>query len=68
MRIKKKVSGKWVDILMEKIKRYPRYTLYQCVNVTYGRYIPLYKETFTREQLKEIVKNKYVVTDDNTKF
>lgn len=64
MKIKKKVQGQDVELEFVKIKDYPRYGLYQVYKIINGKRIPLYKVCYTNLQIKEIIKNKNIITDE----
>ena len=64
MRIKKYVQGKWIDLEFVKIKKYPRYTLYQVYRVDGDRRTPMYKECYSNWQLVQLAKNRYVVAEE----
>ena len=60
MKIKKIVQGRVIELVIEKIKDYPRYTLYWvCMN---GK--KLYRQCFTKFQIKEIVKNGRMILEE----
>ena len=56
--IERNVYGDKIKLLIEKIKEYDKFTIYQVYKVDNNNKIPLYKESYTCEQLKEFMKNK----------
>ena len=56
--IERTVYGDKIKLLIEKIKEYDKFTIYQVYKVDNNNKIPLYKESYTCEQLKEFMKNK----------
>jgi hypothetical protein len=64
MRIKKKVQGKWIDLELEIIKKYPRYTRYQVYKLVGNERIPAYTECYSNWQLVELAKNGYVISEE----
>ena len=64
MRIKKYVQGKWIDLEFVKIKKYPRYTLYQVYRVDGDKRTPMYKECHSDYQLVQLAKNRYIVSEE----
>lgn len=46
-----------VELELEEIKQYPRYTLYQVYKIDGDKKVPLYQETFTRWQIRRIEKH-----------
>lgn len=54
MYFKMSVYGDIVDLKIEKIKSYPRFTLYQVYKIEKNKKIPVYKTCYTELQLKEI--------------
>lgn len=65
MKIKKRVHGNIIDVELEKIKDYSSYSLYQVYKLENGERIPLYKETYTEEQIEEIHKNKNFIEEED---
>ena len=64
MRIKKYVQGKWIDLELIKIKKYPRYTLYQVYKLVGNERIPVYRECYSNWQLVQLAKNRYIVSEE----
>lgn len=64
MRVKKKVRGKIIELNIEWIKNYPTYGLYQISKIEHGKQIPLYRECFTSEQMKDIISKKLIETEE----
>lgn len=64
MKIKKKGLIKDIELELVLIKKYPRYGLYQVYLLKNGKRIPIYKETYTRLQLKEIKENDYFIGEE----
>jgi hypothetical protein len=64
MRIKKYVQGKWIDLELVKIKKYPRYTRYQVYKVVDNELIPVYTECYSDYQFRELMRNKYIVNEE----
>ena len=64
MKIKKRLHGDVIDIEVEKIKDYGKYSLYQVYKIENGKRIPLYKETYTDDELEEIHKNKNIISEE----
>lgn len=64
MRIIKKVQGHDIKLEIEKIRDYPRYSLYQVYKIVEGKRIPVYQECYTELQLQEIVKKGYMINDE----
>jgi len=64
MRIKKYVQGKWIDLELEKIKKYPRYTRYQVYRLDGDKRTPLYTECYSNWQLVELAKKRYIVSEE----
>lgn len=65
MKIRKIVQGQIVDLELVKIKDYSRYTLYQVYKLVNGNRIPIYKTTYTKLQMKELVKSNLGLSIDN---
>lgn len=64
MKIKKRVQGHDVDLELVKIKDYPRYTLYQVYKLVNGKRIKLYRECYTKLQIKEIIAKGNWITEE----
>lgn len=64
MKVVKKVLYKTLTLKLEKIKSYPRYTLYQVYMVNGKELTPLYRECFTILDLYEIAKNHFVIKEE----
>lgn len=64
MKIKKKVQGQDVELELVKIKDYPRYGLYQIYKIVNGKRIPVYKECYTKLQLKELAEKDFCISDE----
>lgn len=56
--IKKKILGDDIEIELEKIKDYPKFSLYQIYKIINDKRIALYKESFTYQQMKNILLNR----------
>lgn len=54
MKFKKRNYGDITEIEIEKIKDYGRFSLYQLYKIVDDKKIPLYKECYNKEHLKEI--------------
>lgn len=69
MRIKKQIyrSKDSIELDLEKIKDYGRYTLYQVYRIDGEKRTPLYKESFTDAQIREIVLNDYSIIEEDFK-
>ena len=50
---------------IEKIKNYGKFSLYQVYKLIGGNRIPLYKRTFTKEQLQDIIDKNYILTEED---
>lgn len=61
MKITKYMEGQIVELVIDKIKDYARFGLYQVSRVVDGVKTPLYKECFSDHQICEIVNNRYRV-------
>lgn len=59
MKIIKKFDSRTVEYDLKEIKKYNSFTLFQ----VYSKDVPLFKTSFTNEQLKDIEKNNYVFCD-----
>lgn len=55
MKIIKIIQGHEIELELDKIKSYDRFTLYQVSRVVDGVKVPLYKQCFTNLQLRKIV-------------
>lgn len=68
MIVKKYLSGEIVYLDVTPIKNYKRFILYQISRVIQlgqdVKLIPLYKECFTPNQLKEIVDKKFFIREE----
>ena len=61
MKITKYMEGHYVELIIEKIRDYARYGLYQVYSVVDGVKKPLYKECFSDHQICEIINNRYSI-------
>lgn len=52
------------SVEIELIREYERYGLYQVYRVKDGKRVPIYKETYTEAQLKEIRDNNFIIDDE----
>jgi hypothetical protein len=50
-------DGHRVDLVLDKVKSYARFSLYQISKIVDGVKIPLYRETFTVREIREIFNN-----------
>ena len=50
---------------IEKIKNYGKFSLYQVYKLIGGNRIPLYKRTFTKEQLQDLIDKNYILTEED---
>ena len=64
MKFKKRVNWVMVDVEIEKIKNYGKFSLYQVYKLVGGDRIPLYKRTFTSEQLQDIIDKHYILDEE----
>lgn len=64
MKIKKNIQGEVLELELEKIRDYPRYSLYQVYKLVNGKRIPLYKQCYTQLQLKEIIRKGFCIDDE----
>ena len=64
MKLKKKVQYKEIELEMVLIKQYPRYGLYQIYLIENDKRIPIYQETYTKLQLKELKENDYFIVEE----
>lgn len=64
MKIKKKVQGHVIDLEIIEIKNYPQYDVYQVYKLENGKCTPLYKTCYTTLQIKKIIKNKNIITEE----
>ena len=64
MKIKKRVQGIDIELKLVKIKDYSRYTLYQVCKLVNGKYIKLYKECYTKLQIREIIAKGNWITEE----
>lgn len=64
MKFKKRVNWVMVDVEIEKIKNYGKFGLYQVYKLVGGDRIPLYKRTFTSEQLQDIIDKHYILDEE----
>lgn len=64
MKFKKRVNWVMVDVEIEKIKNYGKFNLYQVYKLVGGDRIPLYKRTFTSEQLQDIIDKHYILDEE----
>lgn len=51
-------DGALVKIKLEKVKEYEHFTLYQIYKEKKGEWVPLYKVTYTDDQLAKLVERK----------
>ena len=58
--IERTVYGDRAKLLIKKIKDYKNYSLYQVYKLEDNNKIPLYKETYTSQQLSDLIKNKTI--------
>ena len=65
MKFKKRVNWVMVDMEIEKIKNYGKFSLYQVYKLVGGNRTPLYKRTFTEEQLQDIIDKNYILTEED---
>ena len=70
MKITKYMEGQYIELVMDKIKDYARYSLYQVSKVVDGVKTPLYKECYSNHQMHELARNKYriVQVESNERF
>ena len=66
MIIKKRILGHDVEFELVKLREYERYSTYQIYKIVRDRYnvkkrIPMYRETFTDLQIREILDKGYWV-------
>lgn len=64
MKIIKKVQGHFIQLELEKIKDYGRFTEYQVYKVLNGEKKPIYRECFTRENIKDIIRKGFVINEE----
>ena len=64
MKIKKRVQGIDIELKLVKIKDYPRYTLYQVCKLVNGKRINLYRECYTKLQIREIIAKGNWITEE----
>ena len=64
MKIRKKGLYKDIELELVLIKKYPRYGLYQVYLLEKDKRIPIYQETYTRLQLKELRENDYFIKEE----
>lgn len=64
MRVQKYVAGfGCVELELEEIKKYPRYSLYQVYKIVGDSKVPLYQECFTKLQIKTIILRNYKICE-----
>lgn len=61
MKITRLFNGHKIELFIEKIKDYPRHSLYQVYKLVNDVKVPVYQESFTNFELYEIAKNGYKI-------
>ena len=64
MKITKNINGYDVELILDKIKDYDRFSIYQVSRLVNGVKTPLYKECYSDFDICEIVNNDYKLGDD----
>lgn len=64
IKITKYIGGRPIELVMDKIKDYTRYSLYQIYKVVNDVKIPVYKECFSIFDIIRLKRNNYVIKDD----
>lgn len=59
IKINKIVNGHMIELVLEKIKDYARFGVYQVSRLVDGTKIPLYQESFSDFELSRILKEGY---------
>lgn len=62
-KITKMISGHRIELILEKIKEYPRFSMYQVYKMINGVKTPLRQETYTDFEIRELAKNGYCLGD-----
>ena len=63
MKVSKKINGCTIELIIEKIKDYTRYTMYQVSRMVNGKKVSLYKECFSDFDIQKIIKDGYRIYD-----
>lgn len=53
------VYGHDIELVLDKIKEYPRFNLYQVSKLVDGVKVPIYKECFNNYDIRSFVNNGY---------
>jgi len=64
MRIRKTIQGVTVELELEKIRDYPRFSLYQVYKIVKGKRIEAYKKCYTQLQILDIIKKGYCISEE----
>ncbi len=64
MKILKRLQGEVIDLEFEKIRDYKKYSLYQVYKVVNGEKIKLYKQCYNDFDLKEIGKQRNIISEE----
>lgn len=64
IKITKYIGGRPIELVMDKIKDYTRYSLYQIYKVVNSVKIPVYKECFSIFDIIQLKRNNYIIKDD----
>lgn len=59
MKITRLINGHRVELILEKIEEYERYSLYQVYKLVNGVKVPIRQECYTDFQINEIINDGY---------
>lgn len=67
MKITKHINGCAIELILDKIKNYHKFSMYQVSRMINGVKVPLYKQCYSDHQIQELERNGYVIipVDDN---
>lgn len=61
MKITKYMNGQTIELILDKIKDYRKYTMYQVSKMVNGVKKPLYRQCYSDYQMRELERNNYTI-------
>ena len=64
MKVLKSIHGASVQLELKKIKEYKYFDLYQVYKIINNKQVLIYQESFTYQQINEIINKKYIIKEE----